>query len=77
MLRGPLLNFQLTRAWQPAPRLPPAGPPRATWRPGAWPHDASFHAPCRGAERSPLAALYRGGSLRRACPAPPVDRPGG
>ena len=30
-----LLNCQPTRACQPAPRLPPAGPPRARWRPQA------------------------------------------
>eukprot|EP00964_Phaeocystis_antarctica_P048726 scaffold28215_cov42-Phaeocystis_antarctica.AAC.2 len=66
-----------TRACQPAPRLPPAGPPRASWRPGTRPYDASANAPCRRAARTPPAPPYRGGSLRRACPASSVDRPGG
>eukprot|EP00964_Phaeocystis_antarctica_P037406 scaffold21360_cov65-Phaeocystis_antarctica.AAC.5 len=63
-----------TGACQPPPRLPPAGPPCARWRPGAWPHGASPHAPCRRAARAPVASPYRGGSLRRACPASPRAR---
>eukprot|EP00964_Phaeocystis_antarctica_P147917 scaffold114644_cov30-Phaeocystis_antarctica.AAC.1 len=83
MIRGPLLNVSLcctvtppTRACQPAPQLPPAGPPCASWRPGARPHHASSDAPCRGAARSPPAPPYKGGSLRpggrssSACPSP-------